>query len=65
MHHETRSVTVRMRGLTNDEGGMSSPSPSAAHVDGEGESPVPTIKRLRQRLSALLQCQARREGCPL
>ena len=32
MRHETRSVTVRMRGLTNGEGGMSSPSPSTAHV---------------------------------
>jgi hypothetical protein len=32
MRHETRSVTVRTRGLTNGEGGMSSPPPSTAHL---------------------------------
>src|SRR5262249_16657916 len=32
MRHETRPVTVRTRWLTIDEGCMSSPAPSAAHV---------------------------------
>jgi hypothetical protein len=32
MRHETRPVTVRTRWLTIGEGGMSSPSPSAAEV---------------------------------
>ena len=32
MRHESRPVTVRIRGLTIGEGGMASPSPSAAHV---------------------------------
>jgi hypothetical protein len=32
MRHETRFVTVHTRGLTNGEGGMSSPPPSTAHV---------------------------------